>query len=280
MNNNVQQINQLFKYLTRSAESSQEFETFIALLRGLKDFSTLLEFYGPEFVSMLLDEVLPVLEDVSTKAIVIETVIESTYGEMDTILLRDLFNQYIVLIEDYSTTLEDASRCLKGFTASGIPQSEIFNRVAQFKDKDYAVALLALTDILSLDGVDTNHIAFQKEVIDAHIIKQRTYFFTQFIAILHPLVGKYTHVSAIDFVFNHENARIDWPFSQPGSTQRLITANILTTEEGAIFEELGKLLHDETVELTSPRIANMYPKMFEGKDPLDIIFTLPSAQQK
>ncbi len=44
MNNNVQQINQLFKYLIRSDEYSEEFETFIALLRGLKDFSHCLNF--------------------------------------------------------------------------------------------------------------------------------------------------------------------------------------------------------------------------------------------
>jgi hypothetical protein len=278
VNNDVQQINQLFKYLTRSEEHSQEFETFIALLRGLKDFSSLLDFYGPEFVNILLYELLPQLEGALNKALVIETIVEATYGEMDLVTLNDLFNQYIVLLKEDATTLEYASRCLLGFVASGITPGQIFNHLATFKHKDFAVAVLALTNILSSDTLDTHSISFHQEVDHAHVMKQRTYYFTQFIVILHPLVAKYTMVSAINFVFTYENARIDWPFSQPGSTQRLIAAKILTEKEGQLFEELGKLLHDETVELSSPSISNMYHKMFAKKDPLEVIFTLPSAE--
>ncbi len=278
MNNNVQQINQLFKYLIRSDEYSEEFETFIALLRGLKDFSPLLEFYGSEFVNILLYELLPELEDASNKALVIETIVEATYGELDLVTINDLFNQYMVLLEDDAISLENASRCFFGFLASGITPTQIFNYMSTFKYKDFAVAVLALTNILSSDTLNTYSLSFYKEVDCAHIMKQRTYYFTQFIVILHPLVANYTMVSAINFVFNYESARIDWPFSRPGSTERLVTANILTKEEGQIFEELGNLLHDKTVELSYPRITNLYQKMFEGKDLLDVIFTLPSTQ--
>lgn len=147
-----------------------------------------------------------------------------------------------------------------------------------FKDKQHAISLLAYISIHSWGNLPPQSSTLQAEVKDAQKVRERTYIFAQFLVILHPLVSKYQGVSSIDFVFDYEGAYVDWPFSREGSSLRLVKQNIIDEREGAIFEELGKLIHDEAIDLQSSRVLNLYQTLFSGRDPLDVIFTLPDGR--
>ncbi|WP_127487174.1 hypothetical protein [Paenibacillus ehimensis] len=278
MEDKVQKINSLFKYLTHGNEGSPEFETFMAFLRGLKDYSTLLDFYDVEFIRHLLEDVLPKINEKYNKALVIETIVEATYGNAEKSMIEKLFSEYIPLLAQYATTLENAARCLRGFIESGISSNEIFVEIAMFKDKQHAISLLTYINIHSWGDLPPQSSTLQAQVKDAQKVRERTYIFAQFLVILHPLVSKYQRVSSIDFVFDYEGAHVDWPFSREGSSLRLVKQNIIDEREGAIFEELGKLIHDEAVDLQSSRVLNLYQTLFNGRDPLDVIFTLPDGR--
>ncbi len=274
MKNNEQKINVVFQYLVHSDEGSPEFETFMALLRGLKDYSSLLDHYGFEFIQLLWKEVLPKVEETYNKALVIETLVEATYGNANKEMLNELFDEYILLIEQYATGLDNAARCLNGFIASGIDVSEISINVGKLKDQTYAIALLAYLNAHSWGNLPED---LQSEVKAAREIRERTYIFAQFLVILNPLIAKYQKVSSIDFVFDYEGAHIDWPFAEEGSSLLWIERGIINDREGHIFEELARVIHNESIDLQSRQVLSLYERLFEGRDPLDVIFTVPSG---
>ncbi|WP_138754142.1 hypothetical protein [Paenibacillus sinopodophylli] len=270
-------INSIFKYLTQSNEGSPEFETFMAFLRGLKDYSSLLDIYDVEFIDHLLEEVLPKTNEECSKALIIETIVEATYGNAENNMLNELFHDYILLVERHATTIKNAAICLRGMIASGLSSRDVFVRIAMFQDKSYAVSLLTFINFHSWGELPSELTELQAEVDDAQKIRERSYIFTQFLVILHPFISKYQRVSSIDFVFDYEGAHVDWPFSHKGSALRLIKQNIIDEREGTIFEELGMLIHDESIDLHSIKVLNLYQALFDGRDPLNIIFTLPKG---
>jgi len=275
MKNNEQNINVVFQYLVQSDEGSPEFETFMALLRGLKDYSSLLDHYGEDFIELLWEEVLPKTNDPHNKAAIIETLVEATYGNANKEMLNELFDEYILLIDQYATVLDNAARCLNGFIASGIDVSEISINVGKLKDQKYAIALLAYLNAALWGNLPED---LQSEVKAAREIRERTYIFAQFLLILSPLIAKYEKVSSIDFVFDYEGAHIDWPFAEEGSSLLWIERGVINDREGHIFEELARLIHNESIDLLSDQVLSLYEALFKGKDPLDVIFTLPGKR--
>jgi hypothetical protein len=274
----VKKINSLFKYQADHNEGSPEFESYMAFLRGLRDYSTLLDFYGIEFIDILL-ETLPKINDKDNKASIIETIVEAYYGlDVEKDLIEKLFNEYISLLSQYATTIKEAGRCLKGFIELGISDFEIIVRIARFEDKQYASALLPHLGVRPWGELPPELSAFQEEVVYAQRIRRRTYIFTQFLVIVHPLISKYERVSSINFVFDYEGAHIDWPFSQAGSSSMWVEEHIIDEAEGAIFEKLGKFIHDSSVDLQLASILNLYQELLKGRDPFDVIFTLPNVQ--
>lgn len=264
----------VFQYLVQSDEGSPEFETFMALLRGLKDYSSLLDHYGDDFIELLWEEVLPKTNDPDNKAAIIETLVEATYGNANKEMLNELFDEYILLIENYATGLDNAARCLNGFIISGIDVSKISISVGKLKDQTYAIALLAYLNAHSWGNLPED---LQSEVKAAREIRERTYIFAQFLVILSPLIAKYEKVSSIDFVFDYEGAHIDWPFAEEGSSLLWIERGIINDREGHIFEELARVIHNESIDLQSRQVLSLYERLFEGKDPLDVIFALPGG---
>lgn len=278
MEHNDQNINVVFQYLAHGEEGSLEFETFMAFLRGLKDYSSLTEHYGEAFIRLLWLDVLPRINETHNKVSVIETLVEATYGNAESKMLEQLFNDYMSMLEQYATTLDNAARCLFGFIESGIEIREISGRILAFSDYQYAVALLAYINTCEWENFQFETDEIQDEVKNARRIRERTYIFAQFLVILHPGVGKYPKVSSIDFVFDYDGAHNDWPFSQEGSTLRLVEKGIIDSKEGIFFEKLGRFIHDENIDLKSPKVLDLYQNLFEGRDPLDVIFTLPSRK--
>lgn len=250
----------------------------MALLRGLKDYSSLTEHYGEDFVRLLWKDVLPKVTETHNQVSVIETLVEATYGNTEPNVLEQLFDAYMPLLEQYATTLDHAARCLFGFIESGIGIQDVSDRIAKFPHRRYAVALLAYINAYEWADQPSDTDELQTEVKNARKIRERTYIFTQFLVILHPLIGKYQKVSSIDFVFDYEGAHIDWPFSREGSSLRLVEQHIIDEREGAIFEELGTLIYDESVDLQSPEVLSLYESLFEGRDPLGVIFALPGGR--
>lgn len=54
----------------------------------------------------------------------------------------------------------------------------------------------------------------------------------------------------------------------------LIKSRVLSSKEVSILEELDRLINRQE-ELDSMKVRKMYEDFFEGKDPLEVIFTLP-----
>lgn len=274
----VQDINKLIKYLINKGEGSQEFDTFIALLRGIKNNSNLLDFYSREFIENI-KEIIPDISDKYDKALLIETITESfyeEYGFIDVKYRDELFNEYIILLEQYATTIDNAVRCLNGFVYSGISINDVFIRIAKYENKNNAIKILSS---LGMNQCPDNSCIPSKmafEVEKAYRVLQRSKILSHFLVIVHPLISRYTDISYISFKFDYEGAYIDWPFSEKGSTARLIESKIIDKVEGDIFEELGALIHEADEEIVnSTKIAKLYIDFFKGKDPFDVIFTLP-----
>jgi hypothetical protein len=278
MRNRVQDINKLIKYLINQGEGSQEFDTFIAILKGIKKNSSLLDFYSREFIENI-KEIIPNITDKYDKALLIETIVESLYEEygfIDVKYKNELFNEYIILLEQYATTIDNAIRCLNGFIYSGISINEVFIRIAKYENKNNAIKILSS---LGMNRCPDNLCIPSKmalEVEKAYRISQRSQIISHFLVIVHPLISRYTGISYISFKFDYEGAYIDWPFSEKGSTARLIESKIIDKDEGDIFEELGALIHEMDKEIdNSTKISKLYKDFFKGKDPFDVIFTLP-----
>ncbi|MDY7991358.1 hypothetical protein UY286_10110 [Paenibacillus polymyxa] len=55
----------------------------------------------------------------------------------------------------------------------------------------------------------------------------------------------------------------------------LIKSKVLSSKEVSILEELDRLINMQGEELDSMEVRKLYEDFFEGKDPLEVIFTLP-----
>ncbi len=55
----------------------------------------------------------------------------------------------------------------------------------------------------------------------------------------------------------------------------LIKSKVLSSKEVSILEELDRLINKQEKELDSMEVRKLYEDFFAGKDPLEVIFTLP-----
>lgn len=277
MNNRVQDINNIFKYLTEE-NNSEEYNTFFALLRGLKDYSPLLNFYGIEFIKDNL-ELLSRIEDKYDKALLIETITESEiFSEQEDYnsCYHNLFDEYISILTNNGGMGEDVIRCLKNFINIGISSNEIFIKIAKNLEKDIAITILAGLGDVDWGIVEDELLDFLEEVRTAYKIQYRSGLIAHFLVIVNPLCRKYVGVSQISFAFStYEAAYSDWPWSKPHITKILIESKIISQKEANIFNKLGGLLIDMPANVHSEEIKKLYYEFFEDKDPFDIIYTLP-----
>ncbi|WP_252250838.1 hypothetical protein [Clostridium sp. ZBS13] len=302
----VRIINRIFSYFTKEI-GTKEYDTFMALLPGLKDNWGLFDYYGQEFTKILMElliknnnminsdeykKKLDKADEFDRQAIIqrnnmdrsllIETIVNSI-DESDALNkkywignynLNKLFDDYVVLCND--NMYEDAVHCLNNFILLGISPTMVFTKLAEnLENKEQTVAILSRIDIHELGEISNRFSELFMEVKKASKMLNRSNVICQFILVVHPLCGYNINKSTLQFsYFSYAGACNYWAWNSSISENKLIENKILSVREAKIFENLGNLLlHEES--LNSIKIRELYDEFFQGNDPFNVIYTLP-----
>lgn len=299
--------NKIFRYLTREI-GSKDYDTFMTLLPGLKDDSRLFDYYGEDFIKIMMELLIKInymvysdeykrrlrsMDEFDREALIqqnncnrillIETIVNAInvdeYSTQKKYWIGDynlnkLLNEYVILC-NYNT-YDGAAHCLNDFIAHGISPASVFVKLAEnSENKEHTVAILARMGITEWGEIPDKFSDLLVEVKNAYKIFCRSNVISQFILVVHPLCGKNANKSAISFsYFSYDGAWSDWGWSLPGSTDSLVEEKIISKRESRIFEKLGNLLLCKE-SLSSSKIRELYDEFFQGKDPFAVIFSLP-----
>ncbi|SEK10913.1 hypothetical protein [Paenibacillus polymyxa] len=277
MDEKVKYINELFKYLTQNNDT-KEYQTFFALLEKVKYNPSLLEYYGEEFVEHLID-LLPRIEDKYDQASVIETIIECldiyTFSEN---YLKEIFDKYMLCVAEKAVNVKGMSACLIGFIQAGTSEKEIIKKLEENLEKEHLINVLSKMYINFLANSVEAKSYLMKEVQEAYYLIQRSGIIAQFLLLVHPHVRKYAGISQITFLYDSYRGVYEecWPRGLlPNMKDTLIKSKVLSSKEVSILEELDRLINKQEKELDSMEVRKLYEDFFAGKDPLEVIFTLP-----
>lgn len=244
--------------------------TLVAMLKLLKN-SSALEELEDDFITHL-SRMIPLVEHNSTKALLIETIAESpNYVSSDTRLV----DEYIRLISLGATTVANAVRCCGAFVVSGTTMNEIFTKLADSPNKKMAIEILVLLGNNDWGDLPSNLELFANEVETLKRIRYRSGIISAFLLIVNPLCSEYAYISSLSFGYpSTEVAVNDWAWVTPESTKYILDRQIVTPKEANILVELGRLIHSN-VNLSVEEMTKLYTRFFEGKNPFDVMFTLP-----
>lgn len=261
--------------LITSALSSVENDSLLEDgLRFLKSNANLDELIDDNYKQLV--GIMPFVKEDSTKALLIEILVESP----DFVDDHDLMDEYIKLISQGATYIQAAASCLDGFHDRGA--KEILTKLANNLEKELALEILVQIDP-SKWGLVPGHLAsfaqelksLVKECRFKQKIKYRSWVIGAFLLIVHPLCSKYGSASSINFGYPFPEAAInDWAWVTPKSTESIIQSKIVTPNEAEVLRELGRLLCDK-VDLTPEQRSQLYTHFFEEKNPFDVIYSLP-----
>lgn len=269
-------MNNIFRYLTQKNDT-EEYQTFIALLGMLRFNSNLSDYYGEEFVELLC-ELLPRIEDKYDKATLIETIVECCFIDykFDEKYWKGIFEQYILCVRENATSVEHISKCLAGFIRAGISKNEVFTKLAENLEREYAIWILSRMDMNDLENVSEELLGLLIEAREAYNIRWRSGIIAEFLLLVHPLCRKYAGISQITFMYDSYKGVYEdcWPRGLLNIKNTLVTLKVLTLKEVSILEKLDEVL-EKGADLDSMMVKSLYDEFFDGKDPLDVIFTLP-----
>ncbi|MCV9948670.1 hypothetical protein [Paenibacillus sp. BT-177] len=214
---------------------------------------------------------IPLVKERSTKALLIETIVESPEFVSDDTLL----DEYVKLISEGATNVQEAARCLGAFTSSGCTNNQIFLQLANKLNDKFAVEILASMGRSNWGEIPHYLESFAQEVQKAQRIRYRSGIIAAFLLIVHPLCSKYAHVSSLSFGYPFTEAAVnDWAWVTPKNTELIVQKKIVTSKEADVLVKLGRLLRYNK-DLNSNEIATLYTDFFEDKNPFDVIYTLP-----
>ena len=227
-----------------------------------------------EFLSHLTD-MLSIVKKNSHKAAIIESIVEIECFDFNK--NQELLDEYIFLLVKKVTTNEKAAQCLGAFIALGANPSEIFNKVAKNLNKKHAIEILVKVNI----GIDEwGSILNELEgfFIDFEIsgrISHRSCTIAPFLLITHPSCLEYGTISYLSFNYSSvDSAVYDWGWYSPNGARYLVNQKVVTEKEAEILQRLGDLMRSH-IELDSEEIRGLYHEFFNGKNPLDVMVTLP-----
>ncbi|MGW9529655.1 hypothetical protein ACWHAM_18260 [Paenibacillus terrae] len=261
----VKKIMQLITNATLDEDDS----VIVAALKLLKNDCNLEELEGDYFAQLV--SMIPLVKEQSTKALLIETIVESPeFVSDDTIL-----DEYVKLISEGATNVQEAARCLGAFTASGSTNNQIFLQLANKLNNKFAVEILVSMGRSNWGEIPNYLESFAQEVQIAHRIRYRSGIIAAFLLIVHPLCSKYAHISSLTFGYPFTEAAVnDWAWVTPKNTENIVQKKIVTSREADVLVKLGGLLRYNT-NLNSNETAKLYTEFFEDKNPFDVIYTLP-----
>ncbi|NFG41034.1 hypothetical protein FC789_07560 [Clostridium botulinum] len=304
----VKIINRIFSYFTKEI-GTKEYDTFMALLPGLKDNWELFDYYGQEFTKILMELLIKnnnminsdeykkklgkadefdrqaiIQRNKMDRSLLIETIVNSIAIDepdalnkkywIDNYNLNKLLDDYVVLCND--NMYEDAVHCLNNFILLGISPTIVFTKLAEnLENKEQTVAILSRIDINEWGEIPNRFSELFMEVKKASRMLNRSNVICQFILVVHPLCGYNINKSTLQFsYFSYAGACNYWAWNSSISANKLVEDKILSVREAKIFENLGNLLLHEGSS-SSIEIRELYDEFFQGKNPFNIIYTLP-----
>lgn len=278
MNTKVQYINNTFKYLTQDIDT-EEYLTFFALLEKVKDIPALQEYYGEEFIEILI-ELLPRIEDKSDKALLIETIVQCSYNsdKISESFYKKILHEYILCLCEPTTSLDNIVQCLGGFIRVGISKNEIVANLATNLEEEYVLLILSRMKIDDLAYTSDELSKLLAESQEVYNIRWRSGIIAQFLLLVHPHIRKYAGISQITFLYESYRGVYEdcWPRGLlPNRKDMLIKSKVLSPKEVSILEDLDRLINTQEEDLDSMEVRKLYDDFFEGKDPFEVIFTLP-----
>lgn len=275
MNNNVKCINNIFKYLTQKNDT-KEYETFFSLLEAIKYKSDLLDYYGNEFVENII-ELLSNITNRYNKASLIETIVQLFYDyKFSQEYCKEIFNEYVLCVAENVTNIEDTIICLRGFIHAGIKESDIFTELSEKLNKKDAITILCQMDITDWGEIPEKLSQFLEEVQKAYNIRWRSRIIGNFLLLTNPRCREYGEISEITFVYKSFDGIYEdcWPRGLLNFKEKLIKLKVLSLKEIEILEKLDEVLSSGT-NLESSEIEELYKNFFDGRDILEVIYTLP-----
>ncbi|WP_256026508.1 MULTISPECIES: hypothetical protein [Paenibacillus] len=123
-------------HLIINASLDKDDGVIVAALKLLKNNCNLEELVGDYFAQLV--SMIPLVKEQSTKALLIETIVESPEFVSDDTML----DEYVKLISEGATNVQEAARCLGAFTASGCTKNQIFLQLANKLNDKFAVEIL------------------------------------------------------------------------------------------------------------------------------------------
>ncbi|KQY80610.1 hypothetical protein ASD24_16860 [Paenibacillus sp. Root52] len=270
-------MNEALKYLTKDKDTI-EYLTFFVLLEKIKYIPPILEYCGDDFVEYMI-ELLPRIDDKYDRASLIETIVQSYYWDENSVGYSDeLFNEYIRCIRDHATNLDDIISCLNGFVHAGVRKQEIVIQLIKHVDKEKTITILSRFELDDVTGSPGNESKLLTEAKEISSIRWRSGIIAQFLLLVHPQVRKYAGISQITFLYDtYHGVYADcWPRGLlPNQKELLLNSKVLSAREISVLETLEELINSQEKDLDSPEVKQLYDAFFAGKDPLDVIFTLP-----
>ncbi|MGG1938191.1 hypothetical protein ABFY57_25270 [Paenibacillus polymyxa] len=256
--------------LITNATLDKDDRVIVAALKLLKNDCNLEELEGNYFAQLV--SMIPLVKEQSIKALLIETIVESPeFVSDDTIL-----DEYVKLISEGATNVQEATRCLGAFTASGSTNNQIFIQLANKLNHKFAVEILVSMGRSNWGEIPHYLESFAQEVQKTQRIRYRSGIIAAFLLIVHPLCSEYAHVSSLSFGYPYtEAATSDWAWVTPKNTEHIVQKKIVTSREADILVKLGGLLRNNNIDLNSNEITKLYTEFFEDKNPFDVIYTLP-----
>ncbi|WP_258297240.1 hypothetical protein [Paenibacillus peoriae] len=192
--------------------------------------------------------------------------------------LKETFDKYMLCIAEKAVNVKGMSACLIGFIKAGISEKEIIKKLEENLEKEHLISVLSRMYINYLADSVEDKSYLMKEVQGAYYISQRSGIIAQFLLLVHPYVRKYAGISQITFLFDSYRGVYEdcWPKGLlPNMKDTLIKSKVLSSKEVSILEQLDRLINMQEEELDSMEVRKLYEDFFEGKDPLEVIFTLP-----
>lgn len=270
-------INYLFKSLTE-VDDTIEYQTFFALLEKIKYIPSFLEYFGEDFVEHML-LLLSRVKEKHDQAILIETVMECldiyTFSEA---CIKDIFEKYMSCIAEKVVSLNGLTMCLIGFIQAGISEEQIIIRLEENLEKEHVINVLSRLYINYFANSSEANSGLLREAQKAYYISQRSGIIAQFLLLVHPHIRKYAGLSQITFMYDSYRGVYEdcWPRGLlPNMKGTLIKSKILSSNEVGILEELDTMINLQGEALESMKVRELYDAFFEGKDPFEVIFTLP-----
>ncbi|NRT35265.1 hypothetical protein OD350_09600 [Clostridium beijerinckii] len=252
------------------------FLTGITMLQEHTKLKDVGEDYLKELINMLL-----VIEDAGSKAMLIETIVEIKCFDFNK--NSNLLDEYIDLIIEREMTNDEAAKCLSKFIFLGADREKIFNRLAKELNKENAFDILINIDLeLNYWESEVQKASeFFRELEIAKRIRCRSGIFASILLVVHPLFSEYSNISPFFNEYSQKRISLSLDWNELESLNKIIDQSvkrkIISLKEANIIRRLSESLNNQG-KLDLIETKKFYNEFFGNKNPFDVMFKLPTKK--